>query len=320
MPDYQSKVTHCGDNKQAPCSTAPTASPVFRVWAVIPAYNRPELLARAVVSLHDQGPELAGVIIVNNSNEAGTVKSVGPASFSVQVLNPGGNLGTAGGIAAGMVKALEDAGTTHVWVLDDDALATPQALAAMLAEAKRSGADAAAPLITDRENRVRWFPCPLPEPAWSAIRQNPEPAVFLGKIDGSFLPWSWAIWASLLLSRRAIETVGLPRADLWSQFSDVEYTLRVSRRFKCVLAPRSVCQHWPEENVSDAVVRPKLLSALQNGSYVSLHLRHGWRWLRHLPGLYFRYLRHFHWKPWAWWDCVKAMVVGGVFGRPAGRR
>lgn len=128
----------------------------------------------------------------------------------------------------------------------------------------------------------------------------------------------WAIWASVLISRRAVEATGDPRLELWSQFTDIEYMLRLTARFSCVLVPRAVCHHLPPPAAGPAL-RAKLYSALQNGSYASLRLRQGWRILRHLPGLNYRYVRQYHWRPGAWRDTITAFFQGAILGLPSGR-
>lgn len=286
------------------------------VWAVIPAYRRPDLLARALDSLRDQGEKLAGAIVVNNSNDAATDAVCRSSPVPVNVLHPSCNLGTAGGIAFGLRSFLADSTATHAWILDDDATAAPHALETMLATAVRSKADAVAPLLADEHDIVRWVPCALSHRQTRRLRLGLTPAEFREHCTAAPLPWHWSIWASLLVTRRAITRAGLPRLDLWSQFSDIEYTLRITRHYKGVIDPDAVCRHLPPPGGGE--MWGKLFSALQNGDYVVTHLPHGWRALRHLPGQNYRYLRHYRWHPRAWLDAIGAFVLGAVLGRPSG--
>src|SRR5262249_26856960 len=215
-----------------------------------------------------------------------------------------------------MDHALRDPGCTHVWVMDDDALATPGALPAMLDALKVAHAECVAPLITDDTDHIRWFPGPLPQPEWDLLRSEPTVEEFLKRSTNRNCCWKWAIWASLVISRRAIESVGLPRLDLWSQFSDLEYTLRISSRLRCVLAPHAICRHIPFPEPSGPS-RTKLYSAIQNATYVTIRLPHGRGAVRHLPGLFYRYVRHFSWQPRAWLDLLSAFIKGAVFAQTA---
>ncbi len=286
--------------------------------AVIPAYGRPDLLRQALDSLATERPALAGAIVVNNGRDAATARAARAAAVPVTVVEPACNLGTAGGIAAGMQAVLELPAATHAWILDDDSVAEPGALAAMLAAMAETGAEAAAPLIADARGEVRWVPCRLPGAERRFLREGPDQARWIARLGAAPRPWPWTIWASVVISRRAIAATGFPRLELWSQFSDIEYTLRVTARFRAVLAPRALCRHLPPET-GGAGFDAKLYAALQNGNYTGLRLPHARRALRHLPGQHFRYLRHYGFRPAAWWRAAGAFWEGAVLGRPSGR-
>jgi len=189
-----------------------------------------------------------------------------------------------------MLAAFKDQTVTHVWIMDDDACATSGALSAMLAAATRANAGAVAPLLPDASGVIKWFPGPLPQPAWNIIRSNVTPQEFLARCGDTPLRWNWATWASLLVTRESYAAIGVPRADLWYQSTDIEYTLRLSQRFSCVLAPAATCLHLPPP-CPQALARRKEYWALQNNAYITFRLRHGLRILRHLPGNHYRYWR-----------------------------
>jgi GT2 family glycosyltransferase len=287
------------------------------VFAIIPAYARPELLRRALASLADQAPALCGAIVVNNSRDAETLRVAAEAKVRTIVLTPRCNLGTAGGIGAGLRAFLAIPTATHAWIMDDDAVATPGALQAMLAGMKDSGAHAAMPLLTDENDRVSLLPFRIPGKSNIWTTQGPKVAEFYRHCGDKPRTWYWAIWASLVISRRAVETIGFPRAELWSQFSDFEYTLRLTEKFVGVLAPQAICRHLPPASTGGAAFEAKLYAALQNGNYVMLRLPHGRRAARHWPGLNFRFLRHHRWSLRAWRDVMAAFFNGAVLRRPA---
>lgn len=286
-----------------------------RVSLVIATYRRPALLARALASLAGQGEALAKVIVIDNGREDATAAVLARSPVPAELITPAENLGTAGGIAAGMRAFLADPAATHLWVLDDDALAEPGALAAMLAAASTAGADSVAAMVTDSANLVTWFPGPLPQPAWDVIRARVTPQDFVARCGPTPLRWNWATWGSLLVSRRAILAVGLPDEALWYQGSDIDYTLRLSQRFTCVLAPLAVCPHLPPGD-NPARRRAKEFWGLQNGALIAVRRRYGWRALRHVPGNHVRYwLSHgktFRAAAESW----RAFWCGAGLGRP----
>lgn len=289
-----------------------------RVWAIIATYHRPELLRRALFSLRNQGPVLSGVMVIDNggTGDLGAVaQEMSP--LSIKVVSPEKNLGTAGGIALGMDELCRRGEATHCWVMDDDAVATPGALAIMLAAASAAGADVVSSLLADQTGRVGWFPGPLQQPAWDVIRSGVTPDEFRQRCGDAPLRWNWATWASLVVSCRAIAAVGLPDAKLWYQGTDIEYTLRLSARFTCVLAPGALCHHLMPPADPD-LQRVKELWSLQNGAYVGVRLSHGHRLLRHLPGNHFRYWRRQHFQMRALVQSLRAFWRGAIRGRPVG--
>jgi hypothetical protein len=220
-------------------------------------------------------------------------------------------------VAAGLRVFLDDPTATHAWVLDDDAVATPGTLAALLDALTTTGAEASSSMVTDARGIVTWFPGPLPQPAWSVIRSGVTPEAFRGRCGGAPARWTWATWASLVVTRRAVEAVGLPEARLWYQGTDIEYTLRLSARFKCVLAPDSVCAHLPPPTDAGRR-RTKDLWSLQNGAYVAARLPHGRRIIRHLPGNHYRYWKSQRHSWRALGESVGAFWRGAILGYPVG--
>lgn len=299
--------------------------PAVRVVAVTAAYRRPVELARLLASLASEVPVLARVIVVDNGGDLAPVIAAAQSGVPVERDESETNLGCGGGVARGLQIALADPAVTHAWVLDDDAVATPGALHALLVALETAQADVAVPLLTDAKEHIGWFPGPLVNPAWNVIRRRGITAQeFRSTCGDTPLRWSWAPWPSLLVTRRAIETVGLPRGDFWFQGEDIEWTLRLSARFTGVLVPAALCRHLPpssggQRSIHAARERLKMLSMLQNNAFTGTHLPHGRRILRHAPGNAARFLWAQRFQPSAWRDMFVAHWLGAVRGRPAGQ-
>lgn len=288
-----------------------------RVYLVVATYRRPAMLRRLLESLASEAANLAGVVIVCNSADPETAAVALAASPApVRLITPPANLGTGGGLAAGMEAVLGTPGATHLWVMDDDACARPGALAAMLAAQDSAGAEVVSPLVTDDRGVIRWFPGPLSQPAWDLVRKGSTPEALRAACGPAPLAWNWATWASLLVTCRAVAAVGLPRSDFWYQATDIEYTLRLSAAFRCVLAPAAECPHLPPPE-SPAQRRLKDRWSLQNNAFLGARLTHGRRVLRHLPGNHFR-----HWRRYGGLgglvESVGAFWRGAVLGLPVG--
>ncbi|MCC6414710.1 MAG: glycosyltransferase [Opitutaceae bacterium] len=288
------------------------------VMGVVAAWHRPELLRRLLASLHGQGSALIGIVVVDNggtrAHEA-ELRAISPVPLHWD--EPGENLGTGGGIARCLEAALRRPDTTHCWIMDDDMVATAGVLPTMLDAMTAARADAVSPLLSDNQGRIAWFPGPLPQPAWDEIRRGLTPIEFQARCGTAALRWNWSIWASMVVTRRAVERIGLPNPLLWYQGADIEYTLRLSARFNTVLAPAAVCQHLSPPISPDACAR-KVCQSLQNAAYTAVRLRHGRRILRHLPGNHFRYWRARGYSLRALGASLKAFWRGAVLGRPVG--
>jgi GT2 family glycosyltransferase len=296
---------------------------VSHVVAVITTYRRPAELARLLNSLADT-PSLVRAIVVDNGGDLSAAALSAGVSLPLQVTVPGRNLGCGGGVAHGLSEALRDPGMTHAWILDDDALAAPGALPAMVDGMERTSAAAAVPLVTDAAGRIGWFPGPLRQPAWDNIRTRPTPQQFRAHVGLEPLDWAWSPWTSLLVTRLAIEKVGLPRDDFWFQGEDLEWTLRISAHFRAVLVAAAECRHLPPSASGAATNHAtrealKTLSMLQNNAFTAAHLPHGRRMWRHVPGNAWRFLREQRFAPSAWRDVWAAHWWGIIRGLPAGR-
>lgn len=289
-----------------------------RVIVVTATFRRPQLLAQLLASLRQDQPAVVGVVVVDNAGDAAVAALESTAPFRIRILTPGHNLGCGGGVALGLREALQLPAVTHAWIFDDDAAATPGALAAMLGALDAASADAVTPLVTDAAGRIGWFPGPLDEPAWSLIRRpGLTPAEFRASCGETPLRWNWAPWPSLLVTRRAIEAVGFPREDFWFQGEDLEWTLRLSAKFRGVLAPAAECRHFPPPGDA-ARARLKGAAMLQNNLFTASRLPHGLRILRHAPGNAWRFLRAQRFRSAAWTMAASAHWRGLVRGQPAG--
>jgi GT2 family glycosyltransferase len=292
---------------------------VPRVVAITATNRRSAELARLLASLATEGPALAGAFVVDNAASSETADIVRRAPWPVCVLAPGENVGCGGGVALGLREALRDPAVTHCWIFDDDAAATPGALTALLAALETARADAAVPLVTDAAGHIGWFPGPLTRPAWDVIRRpGLTPAEFRRTCGEAPLHWTWAPWPSLLVTRRAVETAGLPRDDYWFQGEDLEWTLRISACLAGVLVPAAECRHLPPTADDPARTFLKQALMLQNNFYTGTRLPHGRRLLRHAPGNIGRFLAANDFSVRALAAVWQSGWRGAIRGLPAG--
>lgn len=160
---------------------------------------------------------------------AETVPPTLPSGQSVVLINPGDNLGYAGGVN----RCLDEAGDGFraVWVLNPDTEPEPPALGALLARLDRGDVDAVGGVLIWSNGTVQgyggrwnsWFGlggsigmfAPADAPV-DAARVEAEQAYLLG--------------ASMLVGRRFLERVGRMRDDYFLYGEEVEWFLRARRQ------------------------------------------------------------------------------------------
>lgn len=228
----------------------------IRIAAVVVTHNRPQLLLQALAALRAQTRPLDSIYIVDNASDcpvdgagaAGDTRLAGDTA--TVVLRSDTNIGGAGGFALGMARAFA-AGHDWIWLLDDDALARPDALAQLLAALEGpapGGAPAAGALCgavcgavrefgdlalqhRRRYHRPTGLERSLPREAYAGPPCRVDTASFVG----------------FLVSAAAVAEAGLPDRGFFLGYDDTEYSLRLGRAGLTIwLAPGSVVEHLRE--------------------------------------------------------------------------
>ena len=116
----------------------------MRVTAVMVAYNRRELLGEALAALAAQSRPVDRLIVVDNASDDGSgefaaeqLAAGGDWGERARLIRLGENTGGAGGFAVGIAAAVADPDVDWVWVMDDDTVPGPDALAGALAAHER---------------------------------------------------------------------------------------------------------------------------------------------------------------------------------------
>ncbi len=214
-------------------------SPKPSVASITVAYNGEAFLGNHLDSLLGQSRPLDEVIVVNNASADGTLPLLSQRYPQVTVLNLPTNLGVGGGYAAGLESALKNKRCDWVWLFDQDSIPKEDALERLLDAVevlgdKGSEIGIAAPLSLHSKTQ-RHYRGLLWRNGWRRMPESP-------KEDVAFV--DAVISSGSLIRRAALEQAGLPRADFFIDYIDLEHCLRIRRSgFKIAIVRHSVLEH-----------------------------------------------------------------------------
>jgi len=209
-----------------------------RAVAVIVTWNRRDLLLEALTALSAQGRPPDAVIVIDNASTDGTSAAVRGGFPEVRLATLDANYGGAGGFAYGMALALSD-GADVIWLMDDDTVPGPDALATLLA-ARDQLPDGPPALIASRviwtDGRAHPMNTPRTKPFATAAERRAADAV-------GCIPIRSASFVSILVEADDCRRRGLPQADFFLWNDDFEFTTRLLRGRAGLLCPASVVTH-----------------------------------------------------------------------------
>lgn len=214
-----------------------------KVVVVVVAYNRRELLAQCLDGLADQTVALHGAVVVDNAStddsaDLAAAHRLGTTT-PLEIVRMPANTGGAGGFAAGMARALAAFPDAQwIWLMDDDTVPTPSALAELLKAASAYPGQPAllASRAVWRDGTEHPMNRPRTRPLLSRrLHAHAEAAGGRQVRTASFV--------SILVDARAVREEGLPQAAYFLWNDDFEFTARILRRRVGLYVPGSVVRH-----------------------------------------------------------------------------
>lgn len=215
------------------------------IAAVVVTYNRRQLLERTLAAIEAQTLPVDELIVINNASTDETALFLKNREFTraTTIRTARRNTGGAGGFAMG-VKMAYEAGHDAVWLMDDDTIPTPRALAELVTGRQ---------LTIDKLGFDPSFVCSLvrwkddslcemntPTTTWDWLR-GPAAGEGIVTVDS-------CSFVSVLVTRTAIHQEGLPAANFFIWYDDAEYTQRLSRLTSGVCALASEVHHLLPHN------------------------------------------------------------------------
>jgi GT2 family glycosyltransferase len=208
------------------------------VVAVVVTWNRRDLLRESLGAIAAQTHPPRRTIVVDNASDDGTATMLKVHFPDVDVVTASTNTGGAGGFALGLDAALTGP-VDAVWLMDDDTVPEPTALAELAAA--REGFGAPPPTVV--ASRVVWtdgrdhpMNTPRPKPGMRADERGAAARV-------GCIPIRSASFVSILVDAVGVRERGLPMADYFLWNDDFEFTTRLIRGRSGLFCPRSVVVH-----------------------------------------------------------------------------
>lgn len=218
--------------------TAHAEASAQRVVAVVVTYNREQLLEACLDALAAQERRPDAVVVIDNASTDASGRVAEEHQVGADVVHLRRNVGGAGGFAAGIARALVRHEADWVWVMDDDTIPRPGALAALLRALELSPVR-----LSVLSSRAVWtdgrdHPMNRARTRLGASAQDKRDAARAGG-----RPIRTASYVSALLNAEDVRRLGLPYADYFIWSDDFEHTGRLLRHGRGIHVPDSVVEH-----------------------------------------------------------------------------
>jgi GT2 family glycosyltransferase len=209
-----------------------------RVVAVVVAYNRRDLLLECLDALGRQTVEPDAIVVIDNASTDGTADAVMTRFPGVRLERLAVNSGGSGGFAIGIDRAVSQHRADLVWIMDDDTIPTPNALAVLLSVRAHSAHPPAvlASRVVWTDDRDHPMNTPRRKPFTSRAESRDAELT-------SSVPIRSASFVSSLIDATAVRADGLPIAEYFIWNDDFEYTARLLRHRRGRFVPGSVVVH-----------------------------------------------------------------------------
>lgn len=173
----------------------------MKIYAVVPTYNRPELLRKNLDSLLAQTRPLDRIVLVDNASGPETAAMLQRFGYfdneKIEHIRLDTNTGASGGFKTGMVRAIES-GADWIWGMDDDAFPDRNALEKLL-----------------EENIDGQYDC-----LWSNVDED---KIF----DSNLKKVKVLIFVGYFVSKELVNKVGYPDERYYMYHDDTDYSNRI---------------------------------------------------------------------------------------------
>ena len=216
-----------------------------KVMAIVVTYNRKELLRECIEALLNQSYNNCHVLVVDNASTDGTKEYINDyiKNKKIYYYNTGKNIGGAGGFNYGIKKACE-LECDYLWLMDDDCIVKKDSLNNLIAANNKLNGNYGflSSKVLWKDNTI----CKMNVPKVNLYKKNSDWETSLVKIE-------MATFVSFFVKSSIVHEIGLPITDFFIWADDLEYTRRISKKYKCYLVNDSVVVHKSKNNIGSNI-------------------------------------------------------------------
>lgn len=223
------------------------------IGLVVLDFDQNSVTTRCLTALRDGSRHPEVMVVVNNGRETCTFDSHFPAGVTTVTLEPGRNLGAAGGKNLGLNFLQANSDVPTFMVLDNDTIPPKDFIAQVEMHSPQPG-EVLAPIIVDSETGDVWSSGGLFNSDGSVTQLAQSPA------GTDALSTDWAPSACLIMHRDTWELAGAFDEWMWFLFEDVEWCHRLTSRGGHVrVLPGIRLEHEPHQSVGGRWNSPERL-------------------------------------------------------------
>ncbi len=205
-------------------------TPLPSVDIVIVNYKTADLTCRAVQTAKDRAARdnvPVKIFVVDNGSEDGSLETIGAAHPDIRLIDAGGNIG----FAAGNNRALREATSPYILLLNSDAFLEEHALGDMVTFMEREkNTGMVGPRVLNPDGTDQDYPCRFPTIAEMILRavagpqfpgknQNRDQALAIDRIHG----------CCLMVRKAVVDRIGLLDEQFFMYDEDMDWCLRARR-------------------------------------------------------------------------------------------
>ena len=216
------------------------------VTAILPTFNRIQLLKECLAMLLKQTVTLEEIIVINNNSSDGTREYLDTFQQTVNkkitVIHEEKNLGGAGGFARGIEEVRLKNNVDFVLILDDDAILSENYLELLLQNSSLSSALCGIVLNEDKSIQVEHRGL-FDHSSLKLNLHKPINYEFENTKEIEFCSF-----VGMLLSHDLILSMSGPKKRLFLHGDDLEYSLRINKQTKFLCVKEATIIHKTKKN------------------------------------------------------------------------